>query len=101
EIIEDFCNQIHGEFPSLHIRRHDITYYPSASRGQKNPLTQLLRQLDLMGKRAEAKRFPDCVWRWDRTRLREFVRVLMSCDGSFYSMGGYPRIEFAVASEGL
>jgi replicative DNA helicase len=25
----------------------------------------------------------------------------MSCDGTVYSMGGYPRIEFAVASEGL
>src|SRR5437879_12534850 len=25
----------------------------------------------------------------------------MSCEGAIYSMGGYPRIEFAVASEGL
>ncbi|TMD25367.1 MAG: intein-containing replicative DNA helicase, partial [Chloroflexi bacterium] len=25
----------------------------------------------------------------------------MSCDGTIYSMAGYPRIEFAVASEGL
>ena len=25
----------------------------------------------------------------------------MSCDGTIYSMGGYPRIEFAVASQGL
>jgi len=54
-----------------------------------------------MGKPATKKRFPDCVWRWDRDRLREFIRVLMSCDGTVYSMGGYPRIEFAVASEGL
>src|SRR5436309_551732 len=101
EIIEDFTSHIHDEFPSLHIRRHDITYYPSATRGQRNPLIQLLRQLDLMGKLADAKRFPECVWRWDRIRLREFVRVLMSCDGTIYSMGEYPRIEFAVASEGL
>jgi len=54
-----------------------------------------------MGKPATKKRFPDCVWRWDRDRLREFIRVLMSCDGTVYSMSGYPRIEFAVASESL
>jgi len=60
-----------------------------------------LRELGLMGKLSADKRFPDCVWRWDRERLREFVRVLMGCDGTVYSMSGYPRIEFAVASEGL
>src|SRR3989442_2735304 len=54
-----------------------------------------------MGKLADARRLPASAWRWDRARLREFLRVLMSCDGTIYSMGGYPRIEFAVASEGL
>ncbi len=54
-----------------------------------------------MGKLADQKRFPECVWRWDRERLAEFIKVLMSCDGTIYSMGGYPRIEFAVASQGL
>ncbi|TMG24205.1 MAG: intein-containing replicative DNA helicase, partial [Chloroflexi bacterium] len=54
-----------------------------------------------MGKLADAKRFPASAWRWDRERLREFLKVLMSCDGTLYSMSGYPRIEFAVASEGL
>jgi len=101
EIIEDFGAQIAELFPTLHVRRHDITYYPSAVRGQKNPLTNLLKALGLMGKLADQKRFPESVWRWDRERLREFVKVLMSCDGTIYSMGGYPRIEFAVASEGL
>jgi replicative DNA helicase len=101
EIVEDFSKQIADLFPSLHIRRHDITYYASGDRGQKNPLIDLLRQVGLMGKLADQKRFPKCVWRWDRDRLRDFVRVLMSCDGTIYSMGGYPRIEFAVASESL
>jgi replicative DNA helicase len=40
-------------------------------------------------------------WQWDRQRLLEFVKTLMSCDGTIYSMSGYPRIEFAVASEAL
>jgi replicative DNA helicase len=101
EIVQDFTKQICSVFPSLHIRRHDITYYASAVRGQNNPLIDLLRQVGLMGKLAVQKRFPGCVWRWDRDRLRDFVRVLMSCDGTIYSMSGYPRIEFAVASEGL
>src|SRR5690348_7667628 len=68
EIIEDFSEQISNCFPSLHIRRHDITYYPSGPRGRSNPLTQWLRSLDLMGKLADQKRFPACVWRWDRER---------------------------------
>jgi replicative DNA helicase len=101
EIISDFHSQIAVEFPSLHVRRHDITYYPSAIRGKPNQLKDWLRELGLLGRLADAKRFPECVWRWDRERLREFVKVLMSCDGAVYSMRGYPRIEFAVASEGL
>src|SRR5712691_9339959 len=102
EIVADFKALIARDFQSLHVRQHAITYFPSGPRGGKpNPLTDWLRDLDLMGKPATKKRFPDCVWRWDRDRLREFIRVLMSCDGTVYSMGGYPRIEFAVASEGL
>jgi replicative DNA helicase len=102
EIIANFHAQIAEFFPTLKVRRNDITYYPSGSRrGMSNPLTDWLRQLGLMGKLSGNKRFPDCAWRWDRERLRDFVRVLMSCDGTVYSVGGYPRIEFAVASEGL
>jgi replicative DNA helicase len=104
EILADFHGQIQQFYPSLKVRRHVITYFPSKSPfgpRQPNPLTHWLRQQGLMGKLSSEKRFPDCVWRWDRDRLREFVKILMSCDGTVYSMGGYPRIEFAVASEGL
>jgi replicative DNA helicase len=102
EIVRDFHSAISQLFPELHVRRHVITYYASGlGGGKRNPLTTWLRDLGLMGKGAADKRFPDAVWRWDRQRLREFVKVLMSCDGTVYSMGGYPRIEFAVASEGL
>ncbi len=102
EIVADFKALIARDFPSLHVRQHAITYFPSGPRGGKpNPLTDWLRDLDLMGKPATDKRFPDCVWRWDRDRLRELIKVLMSCDGTVYSMSGYPRIELAVASEGL
>jgi replicative DNA helicase len=102
EILADFHDQVAEFFPTLKVRRHDITYYPSGRRGEpSNPLTVWLRELGLMGKLSADKRFPDCTWRWDREHLREFVKVLMSCDGTVYSVGGYPRIEFAVASEGL
>jgi replicative DNA helicase len=101
EILSDFHDAISRFYPALKVRRDDITYFPSGTKGHDNPLTGWLRELGLMGKAADAKRFPDCVWRWDRTRICEFVKTIMSCDGTIYSMGGYPRIEFAVASEGL
>ena len=102
DLTRDFVEQVARFYPSLHVRQHGISYYTSGkARGQKNPLTEWLRQMKLMGKLADAKRFPDCAWRWDRPRLAEFIRTLMSCDGTIYSMRGYPRIEFAVASEGL
>ncbi len=102
ELTRDFVEQVGRFYPTLHVRQHRITYYPSGKRrGLKNPLTEWLRDMKLMGKLADAKRFPDCAWLWDRPRLAEFIRTLMSCDGTIYSMGGYPRIEFAVASEGL
>jgi replicative DNA helicase len=102
EIVADFHGLIGEHYASLKVRRHAITYFASGARkGQPNPLTTWLKELGLMGKLAGQKRFPDSVWRWDRDRLREFIKVLMSCDGTIYSMGGYPRIEFAVASEGL
>jgi replicative DNA helicase len=104
EILADFHDQIRNFYPTLKVRRHDITYFPSTPRLgalRPNQLTAWLKELGLMGKLSSQKRFPDCVWRWDRERLREFVRILISCDGTTYSMRGNPRIEFAVASEGL
>ncbi|OLC25177.1 MAG: hypothetical protein AUG06_11825 [Actinobacteria bacterium 13_1_20CM_2_65_11] len=102
DILADFHSLVAQHFPSLHMRRHAITYFPSGQRkGFPNPLTSWLRSFGLMGKVADQKLFPESVWCWDRERLREFIKVLMSCDGTVYSMSGYPRIEFAVASEGL
>lgn len=66
-----------------------------------NPLRVWLHELGLWGKGAAEKSFPALVWQWDRPRLREFLRALISCDGTIYAIGGYPRIEFAVASRGL
>jgi replicative DNA helicase len=101
ELIADFKCQIDNHFPSLNVRRRVFAYFPSGRGGKPNPVTLWLRDLGLMGSLAADKRFPDSVWRWDRDRLREFIKVLMSCDGTIYSMSGYPRIEFSVASEGL
>jgi replicative DNA helicase len=52
-------------------------------------------------KHAKDKSFPPCVWRWSRRYLAEFLRTLMSCDGSIYQLGGRVRIEFTVASPQL
>jgi replicative DNA helicase len=66
-----------------------------------NPVRRWLIDLELMGKKSEAKRFPSIVWTWPHELLREFMAVLFSCDGTIYAMSGYPRIEFTVASEAL
>src|SRR3984893_9150947 len=103
EIVSDYCSTVQNQFPGIYIRRRGISYHASRDRafGHPNPIKTWLRNLGLWGKRAEHKRFPVCVWTWDRERLAEFIKALMSCDGTVYSMGGYPRIEFAVASQGL
>src|SRR5437588_3920751 len=67
-----------------------------------NPLTGWLRELGVWGKKADGKYFPACVWQWSAPLLAEFLKTLLSCDGSIYADGtGNPRIEFSVASEQL
>jgi replicative DNA helicase len=105
-LIADFQSIITRHFPECSFRKERITYIVRRPRGQKwnghaNPVNQWLGLFGLRGKLAEAKSFPDCVWRWPKAHLAEFLRVLMSCDGTIYAMQGYPRIEFAVASEQL
>jgi replicative DNA helicase len=111
-IIEDFRAIIAHHFPACAIRQEKITYIVAqprtaeAMRGRgfvmpPNPVTRWLRELGLWGKLAREKRFPSCVWTWSRSYLAEFVRILMSCDGSIYPVAGDPRIEFTVASPGL
>lgn len=105
-LIADFKSIVTRHFPECSFRQDRITYIVRRARGQKwkghpNPVNQWLEQFGLRGKLAEAKFFPECVWRWPREHLAEFLRVLMSCDGTIYNMCGYPRIEFAVASQKL
>jgi replicative DNA helicase len=102
EIVNDYIAAIADNFPDLHIRRAGIAYFASGRQGRKNnSVREWLKSAGLWGKKAEHKRFPDSVWRFDKPRLAEFLKAVMSCDGTVYSMSGYPRIEFAVASEGL
>ena len=71
------------------------------ARGGGNPLTDWLRELGVWGKLAEAKAIPAVVWTLTRPALAEFLRVLLSCDGTLYALSGKARIEFTVASEAL
>lgn len=103
-IVDDFADCVAAEFPQCRIRRERMTSYasrPPGARSGRNPLTAWLDDLGVMGKKADAKSFPDAVWRFDRGTLSEFLRVLFSCAGTIYPMAGYPRIEFCVASETL
>ncbi|MDB5044136.1 MAG: helicase DnaB [Deinococcus sp.] len=111
-LVEDFRACLATTFPELTMQadaRTGIDYRLSRMwaagerKDRANPLTDWLRELGVWGKLAEAKRFPDAVWQWDRARLAEFLRVLLSCDGTIYALGkaGYGRIEFTVTSESL
>jgi replicative DNA helicase len=102
-IRDDFENCIVQEFPDCSVRLNKWAMTPrKTTRGiSRNSVVQWLRTIGLMGKSALQKRFPDFVWGWPREHLANLLRALFSCDGTVYSMGGYARIEFTVASERL
>jgi len=109
KIVEDFRAAITTHFPTCHVAQRGPHYrvfgYFAKTKlpaSRFNPLVRWLKDLGLWGKKAEFKRLPNVVWRWDKEALRELIRGLMSCDGSiFRTQNGRPRVEFAVASEGL
>jgi replicative DNA helicase len=105
-LIRDFKRCVAKEFPDCWVRQHGLSYWVSRPRANgpvtgPNPVKAWLKELGLAGKTAHQKAFPDAVWRLDADSLAEFLRTLFSCDGTIYSMQGYPRIEFCVASEQL
>ena len=106
EIISDFHAIIAAHFPRCAVGQRKITNFVVRSERPNrtslpHPVTSWLRESGLMGELADAKAFPACVWQWSRPHLAEFLRALMSCNGTIYAMNGYARIEFAVASEAL
>jgi replicative DNA helicase len=103
ELLRDFREIVAARHPDLPVRFGRRIHFAARAGdpGIPNPLTGWLRQLGLWGKRAEARRFPSAAWTWDRSRLRELVRTVMSCAGTVSTTGGRPRIELTVASEGL
>ena len=110
ELVADFRACLKSEFPEVDMlqdARTGIDYrlsrawQPGERKDQPNPLMDWLRELGLWGLHADAKRFPDVVWSLTRPALAAFLRVLFSCDGTLYALGGKARIEFTVSSEAL
>lgn len=57
---------------------------------------------NVMGKQVADQAFPRCVWRWDRGRLTEFLRVLMRHNGHMRdTQEDCQSIEFTTASRQL
>lgn len=112
-IMEDFQRIIATYFPTCAIRQERIAYTVAQPQRiekrevailPKNPVTVWLEELGLMGKLAKDKFLPSCVWKWSRRYLAEFLRALMSCDGSIYALKALPDrpvIEFTAASQQL
>jgi replicative DNA helicase len=111
EIVEDFKRIIAAHFPVCSVKQYGIDYAVTQTRNAetmrgggilpKNPVTIWLTELGLMGKLAKEKFFPACVWKWSRRYLVEFLRTLMSCDGSIYTQNGRPVVALSVASQRL
>jgi replicative DNA helicase len=111
EIVQDLTRCISQEFPVCSVLlqvgssidyRITRPYKPGSQRHVPNPLTVWLKEIGLWGKSAHNKSFPDFVWQLSAPRLADFLKTLMSCDGSIYpDEKGNPRIEFSVASEKL
>ncbi len=110
-LLADVRSTLAQEFPGIELRStgRGVDYRLSrpARPGQRkdlpNPLTGWLRDLGVMGLGAAEKHLPDVVWTWDRSRLREVLRGLMSGDGTICPSGTArrPRIELTVGSERL
>jgi replicative DNA helicase len=113
-LIEEFKAIIFQTFPACAIRQDKITYIvaqprtPEVMKGRggimpPNPVATWLKECEVWGKLARDKFFPACVWTWSKRYLAEFIKILMSCDGSIYAAGdaGYPRIEFTASSRQL
>lgn len=104
-IVDDFHRIVRDHFPECRIRQERITYTVARKKVRAimppNPVKMWLEPLGLWGKLARDKAFPSCVWAWSRRYLAEFLRTLLSCDGTIYPLRGFPRIEFGVASERL
>ncbi|GHG02609.1 hypothetical protein GCM10017783_13680 [Deinococcus piscis] len=110
ELVADFRACLSAEFPELEMQQDARTgidfrlsrrWQPGAEKNRPNPLTEWLRELGLWGLHAEYKSFPALVWTLPRPQLAEFLKVLLSCDGTIYALAGKARIEFTVASRGL
>src|SRR5215467_6679467 len=100
DIVSDFEAIMTDSFPGMNVRPSGADV-PAAGNGWPNPLVQWLQSLGLWGQLAEFRRFPNCVWRWDRRRLTEFVRAVMSCQGTVHLLDGCPRIDLSAASRRL
>ncbi|MPZ70788.1 MAG: hypothetical protein GEU71_14865, partial [Actinobacteria bacterium] len=68
KIISDFRDCLDSDFPECTTRPHQFAIRVRARNIGKgaNTVTSWLRELGLMGKKAEHKFFPDSVWRMDR-----------------------------------
>ncbi len=60
---------------------------------------QWLRESGVTDNAASETFFPPYVWLWSKHYLAEFLRVLMSSNGSFVTVQGRQKIEFAGASQ--
>jgi replicative DNA helicase len=66
-----------------------------------NPVTELVRQHGLWGKRSAEKFVPDIIFGLDESRIARFLAVLYACDGHIHASERLRKIGYTTISERL
>jgi replicative DNA helicase len=67
----------------------------------QNPLTTLLREHGLWGKRSEDKFVPEAVFSLDEARIASFLSILFACDGYVHSSERLRHVGYTTISDRL
>lgn len=101
-ILDDFLHCLRAVFPGSRVYRRGIDWSVTLGNRRPQPIRRWLAGFGLDWRLAKEKFVPTAVFRLSKPLLAEFLRVLISCDGSLcYSPAGRPRLEFAVAAPRL
>jgi replicative DNA helicase len=77
------------------------SYLTTGSRSRPNPVTELLRAHNLMGRRSGDKFVPDAIFGLDDEQIARFLGVMYACDGHVYCSDRLAQIGYTTISERL
>jgi replicative DNA helicase len=86
---EDFAQILAYYYPTCTLKREGMTWRIIEPERANEPasLAGWLSELGLLGRPEREKFLPGCAWRWERSRLTEFLRTLISCADDTFVLG--------------